>query len=65
MRPSERRDMISRMVTSAKARRKAAKALTFTRSEAIGEAKGLMAAARMLKGYATMARYRDGLRRAA
>jgi hypothetical protein len=65
MRTSERRDLVSRMVSQARQLRKAAGTLTFTRSEAIGEAKGLMRAARMLKGYATMARFRDGMRRAA
>ncbi len=60
-----RRDLISRMVNQARALRKASAVLTFTRLEAIGEAKGLMRAARMLKGYATMARYNEKLRRAA
>jgi hypothetical protein len=65
MRPSERRELVSRMVAQARALRKAAKALTFTRSESLGQALGLMGAARMVKGYATQARYRDGLRRVA
>jgi len=57
MKTSERKDLISRMVSLAQSNRRAAKGMRFLRDEALGEAMGLMKAARMLKGYATQARF--------
>ena len=70
MTKSERKDLISRMVSMAKADRKVAHvrrytAMPSTLAELKGEAAGFMRAARMVKGYATQARFKSPLRRAA